>query len=72
MTNSRKRQLGNVLIFGVSGPLVLAILVMAIIAWTQSAPGQGASIYYLIPLMLLAILAARIGSMMKAAPAAKQ
>ena len=64
MSNSRKRLLGNFLIFGVSGTAALAILVVALVArpW---AGDQASVTYWMLPIMLVGITAAHIGSRVK-------
>jgi hypothetical protein len=65
MSKDSRRHLGNVLIFGISGPAVLAILVLALLArpWTGQDGGMA---YLLFPIMLIGMSAAHIGSRLKA------
>jgi hypothetical protein len=58
---ARKRTLGNVLIFGVSLPAVLVILVLGV-----GAMWQPRLTLWIIPVMLSGLLAAHVARMLKA------
>jgi hypothetical protein len=67
MSSARRRLLGNVLIYGVSGGAVLALLVLMIIAWPQPSSPTGQLIgYWMLPIMAVGIGAAHAGSRVKA------
>lgn len=64
MSKERRRLVGNILIFGISGPSVLAILVLALVVkpWT----GESNSFSYLLfPIFLIGACAAHAGSLVK-------
>ena len=59
MTEARQRRLSNFLIQGVSAPLVLVLLFLVV------GPPAPQMTYYVIPIMLVALVAAHVGRRLK-------
>ena len=59
MTETRKRRWSNFLIYGVSLPLVLLLLFLVV------GPPLPQMTYWVIPIMLVALLAAHLGRRLK-------